>query len=279
MQETLIRWFKHIDTRWCYWIVLLWVPGSLLFQPKATRGAWRYWRQRQHKNVLQACYWMLRQYFAFGDVIMDRFAAYAGQQFDIRQDDSEGVMARLQDGDSGFIVISSHVGNQELAGYFTHSKKPMRVLIYTGDTATVNANRERLFRETGLSFIPMEQDGSHIFEMHQALERGEILSIHGDRSFYGGRTMRTRLLGAEAAFPEGPFRVAAMERVPVVTMFMLREGHQRYTLRICPLSKPEDADLTRDELSQALLMRFAASLEKVIANRPEQWFHFYDFWA
>ena len=279
MQRTLIRWFQHLDTRWCYWIVVLWVPGSMLFQPRATRGAWRYWRHRQHKSFFPACWAMLRQYYAFGDVILDRFAAYAGQQFDIRLDDPDDTMNRLQHGSSGFIVISTHVGNQELAGYNIHSVKPMQVVLYMGDTATVNANRERMFAENGLHFIPMLPDGSHIFEMHQALERGEILSIHGDRLFYGGRRLRAQLLGAEASFPEGPYRVAALERVPVLTMFMIREGHKRYTLHIRSLSRPGDDQLTNAQLAQNLLNRFAAELEHIVTERPEQWFHFYDFWS
>lgn len=278
MQQTLIRWFRHIDTRWCYWIVVLWVPGSMLFQPNATRGAWRYWRQRQHKRFFAAVWCLLRQYYAFGDVILDRFAAYAGQPFDIQIDDPDNTMNRLQQSDNAGIVISTHVGNQELAGYCIPSVKPMRVVLYLGDTPTVNANRERLFAEKGLSFIPMQPDGSHIFEMHEALQRGEILSIHGDRLFYGGRAMRAQLLGAQASFPEGPYRVAALERVPVMTMFMIREGHKRYTLHIRSLSREGDDQLGNAQLAQNLLERFAAELEQMLAKRPEQWFHFYDFW-
>lgn len=279
MQETLVRLFEHLDSRWAMGVVALWIMGSFVFQPRGTRGSWRYWRRRQHRSVLGAVGGLWQQYWAFGHVILDRFAAFAGQSFRIEVEDEEQIMARLQQGESGFIVLSSHVGNQELAGYFIDSRKPMQVVIYLGDTATVNAHRERMFAEHGLHFIPVEPDGSHIFEMHQALQRGEVLSIHGDRLFEGDRSMLTPLLGEDAPFPEGPFRMAATERVPVVTMFMVRTGHNAYRLQIKRLSREGDEALTRDELKKALLERFACEIEQQIRKRPEQWFHFYDFWA
>lgn len=278
MQETLIRWFRHVDTRLICPLTFCWVLGSILGMKTERRASWHYWRRRWGKRPPAACVALWRQFYAMSHVVLDRFAAYAGQHFDIRTDDPTGVMDRLQNSDKGFIVLSSHVGNQELAGYFMHSQKPLHILIYLGDTTTVNRERERLFAENRLSFLPMEADGSHIFEMHRVLDSGEALSIHGDRLFRDSRSLTARLLGAEAAFPEGPFRVAALERVPVVTMFMLRTGHKRYELRIRELSRQGDEALKTNELAGALLERYAREIELALHDYPEQWFNFFDFW-
>ena len=279
MQETLIRWFRHVDTRLICPITFCWVLGSIVGMRTERRASWHYWRKRQGKRPLAACVAVWRQFYAMSDVVLDRFAAYAGQRFEISTDDPGGVMKRLQRGKNGFIILSSHVGNQELAGYFTRSEKPLHILIYLGDTPTVNRERERLFEANKLHFLPMEQDGSHIFEMHQVLERGEALSIHGDRLFQDSRSLRTAFMGADAAFPEGPFRVAALERVPVVTMFMLRTGHKRYELRIRELSRPVDETLNNRQLAQTLLSRYAHEMELALADYPEQWFNFFEFWT
>ena len=278
MQETLIRWFRHIDTRLICPITALWVLGSLIGMRAERRASWHYWRQRQHKSPLAACLGLWRQFYAMSHVVLDRFAAYAGQHFDISIDDQNDIMQRLQNGEGGFAVLSSHVGNQELAGYFIHSKKPMHVLLFLGDTPTIHRERERLFSERGLHFLPMEPDGSHVFEIHQVLQRGEILSIHGDRLFSDSRRLTTNLLGAEAEFPEGPFRIVAAERVPVLTMFMLRTAHNRYELRIRDLNRAEDETLNTKQLAQALLERYAAEMEQVLLERPELWFNFFEFW-
>lgn len=278
MQETLIRWFRHIDTRLLCPFTALWVLGSILCMRAERRASWHYWRQHQHQSPLAACLGVWRQFYAMSHVVLDRFAAFAGQSFDICIDDQDGIMQRLQRAEGGFVILSSHVGNQELAGYFIRSEKPMHVLIYLGDTTTVNRERERLFSERGLYFLPMEADGSHIFEMHQVLERGECLSIHGDRLFSDSRRLTTSLLGAPAEFPEGPYRVAAAERVPVITMFMLRTGHKRYELRIRDLSRVGDDTLNNRQLAQAFLERYAEEMEQILRERPELWFNFFDFW-
>ena len=154
----------------------------------------------------------------------------------------------------------------------------MHVLIYLGDTQTMNEQRTRMFAERNLTFLPVEADGSHVFEMHEVLSRGDALSIHGDRTFTDSRTLLLPFLGAEAVFPEGPFRVAAAERVPVVTMFMLRTGHNRYELRIRGLSRPEDDTFNNKQLARALAERYAAEMEAALSDYPEQWFNFYEFW-
>lgn len=278
MQRTLIHWFRHIDTRLICWFTALWVLGYILLLGRERRASWHYWRRRQGKRPLAACRWMWRQYYAMSDVVLDRFAAFAGQRFDIHTDDPNGLMERLQQGQEGFVVISSHIGNQELAGYFTQSKKPMHVLIYLGDTQTMNEQRTRMFEQKNLYFLPVEADGSHVFEMHEVLSRGDALSIHGDRTFTDSRTLLLPFLSAEAVFPEGPFRVAAAERVQVVTMFMLRTGHNRYELRIRGLSRPEDNALNNKQLARALAERYAAEMEAALSDYPEQWFNFYEFW-
>jgi len=276
MQRSLIRIFARIDQRWLYPVVAVWILFYILFQPAGTRGIYYYWRRRRGMRPLQAAHHTYWNYFCFGTVILDRFAAYAGKPFDIRIDGEE-VMSRLASQPGGFIVISSHVGNQELAGYSIHSEKPMYVLLYMGDTQTVNQNRERMFNAQDLHFIPMMPDGSHIFEMHQVLDKGNVLSIHGDRMFYGGRSISTPLMGEDAPFPEGPYKVAAIERVPVVTMFMMKEKSNRYTLYIRQLATGEEEG-SNMQRAHMILERFVAEEEALLNKYPHQWFHFYHFW-
>ena len=276
MQQSLIRIFSHVSPRWLYPLVAVWVLGYIILAPSGTKGIYYYWRHCQKKGRLESCILLYRNYFEFGKVILDRFAAYSGRSFNVRIEGGD-LIDRLQKQSGGFIVISSHIGNQELAGYVTRTKKPMCVLLWTGDTDTVNSNRERMFNRMGLYFLPMQKDGSHIFEMHNALSRGEILSIHGDRMFYGGRTMTAPLLGNEAAFPEGPYRVAAIEGVPVVTMFMMREKADTYTLYIRELATGREEGDAKSKASM-ILNRFADEMETILEKYPLQWFHFYQFW-
>lgn len=277
MQQSLIRMFSLFDPLWVSPIVAIWVLGYICFAPQGTRGIYHYWRHRMDKKPLSAAWHLYCTYLWFGLVIMDRFAAYGGRRYDIQMV-GEDVLSEAQHSDTGVIVLSSHIGNQELAGYSFRTRKPMHVLLYLGDTATVNENRERMFEQMGLHFLPMQADGSHIFAMHQVLERGELLSIHGDRLFYGQRSLRAPVLGQEADYPEGPYRVAATEGVPVLTMFMMKERGKRYTLYVEKLSDGCPAGMSKQEYARLLLSRYIAATEKMIRQYPHQWFHFYPFW-
>lgn len=277
MQQSLIGLFRHFDPRWVGPIVAIWIWGYILLVPSGRRGMYYYWRQRRGKSRLSACWHTWRSYLGFGMVVMDRFAAYSGREYAIRLVGEE-VLCEMQQSDRGAIVLSSHIGNQELAGYSLHSHKPMHVMLYMGDTSTVNENRERMFERMGMHLLPMQADGSHVFAMHQVLERGELLSIHGDRLFYGQRAMRGKILGEEADFPEGPYRVAAAEGVPVITMFMMKECANTYTLYVRKLSDGRPEGMRKPEYAQLLLDRYIAATEEMLNKYPHQWFQFYEFW-
>lgn len=276
MQQSLIGMFAHIDPRWVYPVVAVWVLGYICFVPSGTRGIYRYWRLRG-KNPLAAAFHLYITNLRFGMVIMDRFAAYGGRHYDITIEGHE-TLRSLQAGDRGVLVLSSHVGNQELAGYSIASSKPMYVLFFGGDTATVNTNRDRMFASMGLHLLPIQPDGSHLFAMHDVLDRGDTLSVHADRLFYHQRALTENIIGAPALFPEGPFHLAAMENVPVVTMFMMKEHGRRYTLYVRKLSDGRPDNLSKRDYAQQLLHTFVGEMESVLNRYPHQWFHFYPFW-
>lgn len=277
MQESLIGMFRHFDPLWLSPVIALWIVGYIVLQPKGTQGMYHYWRRRRGKNPISACWHLYATYFWFGLVIMDRFAAYGGRKYDIRIE-GEDVLDEMMNSERGSIVLSSHIGNQELAGYSFEAKKPMHIMLYLGDTATVNENRERMFNRMGLYFLPMQADGSHIFAMHEVLEKGDILSIHADRMFYGQRSIRTMIMGEEAPYPEGPFKMAAMENTPVVTMHMMKESRNRYTLYVRKLANGCPEGLTKPQYARQILEAYVHTTEEMMDKYPHQWFHFYRFW-
>lgn len=277
MQQSLIRIFRHFPPWVVYPIVWIWVCFYILFAHAGRRGIWHYWRHRLGYGRWSSAVNLYLNYLEFGKVIMDRFAAYAGRHITIRVEGQE-VLDRVMNGNSGVIVLSTHIGNQELAGYSFHAPKPMYVLSYLGDTETVNDNRRRKFEEMHLHIIPMKPDGSHVLDMHNALSDGNILSVHADRLFYGSKAVYAPILGQEAAYPEGPFRIAVAEAVPVVSLFMMREGADTYTLYVRQLSDGNWEGETQREQARTLLQRYIATNEEMLRKYPRQWFHFYEFW-
>lgn len=252
------------------------VPFYIVSHWRAAVAIWHYLRQRQGFGRWQALRRTCLNHYRFGQVIIDRFAMYAGMTFRLERVNNE-AFARLCQGDKGFVILSCHVGNYELAGYtLTATEKPYNVVVYGGETPWVMQNRQRLFADHNIRVITVGEGMGHIFEMNSALADGQIVSIPADRTFGSPRTVDCQLLGARARLPLGPFAVATQRGVPALALFVMKESTHRYTVYVRPLqaaAHPKQGDGT-----QGLAQAFADELEKILRKYPEQWFNYYEFW-
>ena len=111
--------------------------------------------------------------------------------------------------EDGFVQLSAHVGNYEIAGYsLVAEKKRFNALVFGGEKASVMKNRNKMFANTNINMIGIDADMSHLYEINSALANGEIVSMPGDRIFGSEKSIETDLLGTTAHLPAGPFRVA-----------------------------------------------------------------------
>jgi lauroyl/myristoyl acyltransferase len=111
-----------------------------------------------------------------------------------------------------------------------------------------------------------------------ALRRGEIVALQGDRPRTGGRSVETRIFGRTFQVPLGPAALARAAEVPILPVFVFRDGRRRYR---CSIRKPIRVARTANRQAdvEEALQRFAVELEQAIAERPYQWFCFKDAWG
>ena len=274
MQRTLIRLFRVLPLGVLYGCMALVIPFYMLFA-KGFRASYSFYRKRLKYNALKSFAHVYLNEFEFGKVVLDRFAAFAGKEFEMvvpRMDLFQGLCT----GKEGFIQLSSHVGNYEMVGYSLVSPKRINALVYSGETATVMENRAALFGQTNVRMVPVSEDMSHIFTLNNALADGEIASVPGDRVFGSQKTVQCRFFGEPAAFPAGPFVLAVQRNVPVLLVFVMKEGRRKYKVLLERLPEPEGD--SRQERVRFLADSYAAALEAVIRRYPDQWYNFYDFW-
>ena len=280
MHHVLIRLFKHIDLRWVYvFMAVFIIPFYLLFSHRGYLAIYHYFRRRHRYGVWKSFRYTYLNHYRFGQIILDRFAVYAGRQFDFDLEGNEEFL-RLLHGDEGFVILSCHVGNYELAGYtFQSVGKPYNALVYSGEAAAVMENRARLLSANNIHMIPVSDDMSHVFAINNALSEGEIVSIPGDRVFGSPRTVESRLLGGHIELPYGPYAMAVQRGVPVIAIFVMKTSTYRYQVYIRRLNlNGEQQPLKRQEKIEMLARRFSEELETVLRKYPEQWFNYYDFW-
>lgn len=266
MQRALVGLIRHTDIRLPYALMHLWLIWYILVRRRERHGAYVFHRRRG-RNRLQAAADVYRSFYHFGKAIIDRFAVYAGQQFEVIVENRELYYDRVHSPE-GFIMLFSHVGNTEMAGYFLSTPdKRLHILAYGGESPVVMEHRRQVLERNNISMITVEpNDMSHIYRIGQVLQQGNVLAMAADRRM-GDAVIRLTMMGCEAPFPQGVFRICKAMRQPVLLVFVLKQD--AHTYRVYCEQLPAD-----DQLPQ----RYAQRVEQMARSHPYQWFNFYDFW-
>ncbi len=276
MQKSLVTLLKAVGVRPLYCVMACIVPFYMVFNRQGFGSMWFYFRKRLGWTALKSFIGVWRNHYVFGKVIIDRFAVYAGRKFDFEVVGGEEFY-RLLEGESGIMLLSSHTGNYELAGYSLRTGgKPFNALVFSGETETVMGNRARVFKRNNVRMVPVSDDMSHIYIMNNALGDGEIVSMPADRIFGSEKSVRCTFLGAEAAFPLGPFAFAVRKGVPAVAMFVMKCGTYRYKAYPYVLPSPQGGSGRAG--AESLAGEYVRKLEEILGEYPYQWFNYYDFW-
>jgi len=277
MHRWLIASLRVFDVRLLYLFSALFiVPACLLIRP--SRGIiYRYFRRHFGYSPARAMWLTYVNHCRFSEVVVDRFATYAGQHFQVDVEGHDSFL-RLAQRPEGFVMLSAHVGNYELAGYtLTSAAKRLNALVYNGEKPSVMDNRRRLFASHNIRMIPVRQDMSHLFDINQALAAGEIVSTAADRTLGSPKTITKRFLAGEAAFPLGPFSMAAMRGADVLAVSVVKVSWRKYRAVITPLAYDKQAP-RRQQIEQ-LSDAYVAELERIVRQYPTQWYNYYEFWT
>ncbi len=277
MIRCLVAVMRVVDRRVIYCFMALIVPFYMLFNHKGYISIYRFFRRRLGFGPLKSFCKVYANHFRFGQVIIDRYAAYAGRKFSYTIDGNE-LFLKLMQSDGGFVQLSSHAGSFEMVGYgLTSDLKKINGLLFAGESQVMKDFRRSILASHNIGLIEVDGTMSHIFAMNAALDRGEIVSMTGDRLLGSPKALKCMFMGAEAKFPMGPFALAVQKEVPMLAMFAMRENARSYKVFVRRIES--DAELPLRARMTAMAQRFAAELEEIVRLYPTQWFNYYDFWA
>ena len=221
---------------------------------------------------------MYRNYYFFGQTLIDKIVVMSGIKAPYTfvfegEHHIEQIMARGKGG----ILISAHIGNYELAGYY-FKRLPVKVNIVMVDNEDqqIKAYLESVMNDRKLNIITIKDDLSHVYEISNALKNNELIAIHADRFVAGSKTISGTFLNEDALFPMGPFVLATTFKVPVSYVFCVKENSKHYHLSATP---PKEYTANKQVTIPEALADYIAELEKKVKAYPEQWFNYYNFWA
>jgi len=179
----------------------------------------------------------------------------------------------------GCLLFGAHLGSFEALRCFgRQSPVAVKVLMYRDNSGPYTDLVEALDPSLCQDIIDIGTPDS-MLRVRESLQRGEMVGILADRAPGGDRMLTVPFLGAPAAFPTGPLRLAAALGAPVVLFFGIRTGPRRY--RICFEHFADRVALEPGDRTAQIaswLQRYTSRLEYYCRRDPFNWFNFYDFW-
>jgi len=221
-----------------------------------------------------------RHFFTFGTTVLDRVYLLNDEvnRFDITIYGEEIVKEILAHG-SGCLLLGAHLGSFEVLRLVGRTQPDLSVSLamYEDTGRKIGAALNAINPHLAPKIIGLGTPGA-MMQIRDCLEQGGFVGMLADRTLRTDTPIMQEFLGAQAGFPIGPIRLAALLRPPVVLMFGLFRGGNRYEIHFEHLasfsaSKPDPSEI------EQLIACYVRRLEHFCRTAPYNWFNFFDFWA
>ena len=184
----------------------------------------------------------------------------------------------------GFVLVTAHVGHWEVGSRQVEPERARKLHIVREqeiDTASQEFLQGLLEERVGQNVrihFSRSDDWALGARLLAALRNGEMVALQGDRPREGARSQRAELFGKPIYLPVGPVALARAAAVPLLPVFILRQGRSRSQV---VFREPFEVGRTNDrdaDLAQAL-QKIVDQVEWAIRREPFQWFCFRDLWG
>ncbi len=251
----------------------------LLFCPAATASSRKFLTKALDRRPGFAD--VFRHYYFFAAILLDRVFLLGNQShiFDIEIHGEDAVAAAFAGG-QGCFMVGAHLGSFEVVRTIGRRQPGLgvRLVMYEANARKINSVLSAINPALSTGIIGLGNFDS-MLKVEESLGRGEYVCLLADRSLEGESLLRRPFLGEPAPFPLGPFRVAAMLKRPVVLMFGIYGGGNRYDVhfeRLIDFTGVERA--RRSQMVEEAVRRYVDRLEYYVRAAPYNWLNFYDFW-
>ena len=247
-----------------------------------SRGTRRVSRRYLERALGRPATWpdVFRHYHTFASTIHDRVYLLSGrhQYFEL-QIEGASALDPFIEARRGCILLGSHLGSFEILRAYGLFEKhlPISVVMHEGAASNLNRVLHGLHPDIRDRIIPPGTPDTMLL-VKERLDQGELVGILADRLFGDEKAVTCDFFGMPTAFPEGPFLLAALLRVPVVLFFGLYQGGRRYLIRFEPFAETigtEPAGHRSVDL-RPWVERYVERLEHYCRLYPYNWFNFYD---
>ena len=217
----------------------------------------------------------------FASTIHDRVYWLRGEQgrFSVQIEGQEHVQAARGASGRGIVFVGAHMGSFEALRVLSQDDDlRVRMLMYPDNANKLNAVLGAINPALLGSIIALGRPQA-LLQVRDALAEGVCVGVLADRQLADGGGTRLPFLGADAPWPDGPWRMAAMLKAPVVFMAGLYLGDNRYRVCFLPLADFSQLETAgREAALRAAQARYVHILEALCREAPYNWFNFHDIW-
>jgi predicted LPLAT superfamily acyltransferase len=214
-----------------------------------------------------------------GKCLIDRFAMASGYEgITLNLVGMDGLRDLMADPGKGFILLTAHVGNWQVAMTALRGfGRPVNLMMRREDNQAVKQALSLYEGDDQVRFIFTDDPLDGVIEAMKAIDRGELVSVMGDRA-YDFSAIETNFLGDNVRFPYGAFSIASAARCPVVVLLSAKTGARTYLVDVSHvIAAPAGGRKKMDGIINAT-REFAGVLEEYVTTYPFQWFVFRDIW-
>ena len=224
---------------------------------------------------------LYKHFFCFASTIHDRIYLINRRYdlFDIKIQGKD-VIHPLIDANKGVLLMGAHLGSFEVMRAIGRQLPGLKVamVMHEDNAQKINSILSAINPEASMDIIPLGHIDS-MLQVQQRLDEGMLVGMLSDRTLGDEPMAQVELLGATAAIPSGPFRMAALLRRPVVFMVGLYMGGNKYQVHFETLA--DFAEIPRGQRGEAVdaaITRYAELLNRYTRLAPYNWFNFFDYW-
>ena len=253
----------------------------LAFDRAAVTASMAYVRRRfPDRGVLRQLFDVYLLFVSQGKSLIDRYYVGAGgNEITIELIGYEKIKGLLTNEQKGLILLTAHVGNWQVAmKSLGRLDRDVYLMMRPEDNVAVKEALNIDSENERVRIIYTDGAMGGVIEALKAINRGDIVSIMGDRTYgYGSR--EASLLGGNVRFPYGAFSLASAAQCPVAVLLSAKVVVNKQVTDVSHvISPPAGKRGSKDAEIQACVQEFARVLEEYAVRYPYQWFVFRDMW-
>lgn len=279
-------WFFHVSVRifglrGAYGLLYIVCLYYLLFDRAAVSAGMAYIKRRfKDYGIFRRAIAVYKLFISQGKNLIDRYCLISGHwKFDINLQGYDKIKHFTDNREKGFILLTAHIGNWQIAmtalerfGRTVHLLMLPEENIAVREALAIDIERGRI------KIISSQDPLAGVLESMKAIQKGDIVSIMGDR-LYGDNFLEADFLGGMVRLPYGAFSIAAASHCPVATLLSAKVSTEKYVVDVSRIIEVRQVSkVVRQDEFKRCVQEFASILEDYVATHPFQWFVFSDIW-